>query len=67
MDRRCQWRDRACATAQRKPSWAAGGFHVENMLIGNVALNGATGGEAFFNGMAGERFAVPNSGATAVA
>jgi glutamate synthase domain-containing protein 3 len=38
----------------------------ENILVGNVALYGATGGEAFFNGMAGERFAVRNSGATAV-
>ncbi|MBI1979247.1 MAG: glutamate synthase large subunit, partial [Elusimicrobia bacterium] len=38
----------------------------ENILIGNVALYGATGGEAFFNGMAGERFCVRNSGATAV-
>ena len=38
----------------------------ENILIGNVALYGATGGEAFFNGVAGERFAVRNSGATAV-
>jgi glutamate synthase domain-containing protein 3 len=38
----------------------------ENILIGNVALYGATGGEAYFNGMAGERFAVRNSGATAV-
>ncbi len=38
----------------------------ENILIGNVALYGATGGEAFFRGMAGERFAVRNSGATAV-
>ena len=38
----------------------------ENILIGNVALYGATSGEAFFNGMAGERFAVRNSGATAV-
>jgi glutamate synthase domain-containing protein 2/glutamate synthase domain-containing protein 1/glutamate synthase domain-containing protein 3 len=38
----------------------------ENMLVGNVVLYGATGGEAFFNGMAGERFAVRNSGATAV-
>ena len=38
----------------------------ENILIGNVVLYGATGGEAFFNGMAGERFAVRNSGATAV-
>jgi glutamate synthase domain-containing protein 2/glutamate synthase domain-containing protein 1/glutamate synthase domain-containing protein 3 len=38
----------------------------KNILIGNVALYGATSGEAFFNGMAGERFAVRNSGATAV-
>lgn len=38
----------------------------ENILIGNVALYGATKGEAFFRGMAGERFAVRNSGATAV-
>ncbi len=38
----------------------------ENVLVGNVVLYGATGGEAFFNGMAGERFAVRNSGATAV-
>jgi glutamate synthase (NADPH) large chain len=38
----------------------------ENIIIGNVALYGATSGEAFFNGMAGERFAVRNSGATAV-
>jgi glutamate synthase domain-containing protein 3 len=38
----------------------------DNILIGNVALYGATGGEAFFRGMAGERFAVRNSGATAV-
>jgi len=36
------------------------------MLVGNVVLYGATSGEAFFNGMAGERFAVRNSGATAV-
>jgi glutamate synthase (NADPH/NADH) large chain len=38
----------------------------ENILIGNVCLYGATSGESFFNGMAGERFAVRNSGATAV-
>jgi glutamate synthase domain-containing protein 2/glutamate synthase domain-containing protein 1/glutamate synthase domain-containing protein 3 len=38
----------------------------ENILIGNVVLYGATSGEAFFNGKAGERFAVRNSGATAV-
>jgi glutamate synthase domain-containing protein 2/glutamate synthase domain-containing protein 1/glutamate synthase domain-containing protein 3 len=38
----------------------------ENILIGNTVLYGATSGEAFFNGVAGERFAVRNSGATAV-
>ncbi|KAL7146168.1 hypothetical protein ABFS83_06G022800 [Erythranthe nasuta] len=38
----------------------------ENIVIGNVALYGATTGEAYFNGMAAERFAVRNSGATAV-
>ncbi|MBP8258190.1 MAG: glutamate synthase large subunit [Verrucomicrobia bacterium] len=38
----------------------------ENMIIGNVALYGATGGEAYIRGMAGERFAVRNSGAQAV-
>jgi glutamate synthase (NADPH) large chain len=37
-----------------------------NILIGNVVLYGATSGETFFNGRAGERFAVRNSGATAV-
>jgi glutamate synthase (ferredoxin) len=38
----------------------------ENILIGNVALYGATSGEAYFRGVAGERFAVRNSGAFAV-
>ncbi|CAM4066372.1 glutamate synthase large subunit [Flavobacterium branchiophilum] len=38
----------------------------ENIIIGNVALYGAITGEAYINGMAGERFAVRNSGATAV-
>jgi glutamate synthase domain-containing protein 3 len=38
----------------------------ENILIGNTVLYGATGGKAFFSGVAGERFAVRNSGATAV-
>jgi glutamate synthase domain-containing protein 2/glutamate synthase domain-containing protein 3 len=37
-----------------------------NILVGNVALYGATGGEAYFRGVAGERFAVRNSGALAV-
>ena len=38
----------------------------ENILIGNVALYGATSGEAYFSGVAGERFCVRNSGALAV-
>jgi glutamate synthase domain-containing protein 3 len=46
----------------RRSTFAPG----NNILIGNVALYGATSGEAFFNGVAGERFAVRNSGATAV-
>lgn len=38
----------------------------ENIIIGNVALYGATSGEVYINGKAGERFCVRNSGATAV-
>jgi len=38
----------------------------DNILVGNVALYGATSGEAYFRGVAGERFAVRNSGALAV-
>ena len=38
----------------------------ENIIIGNVALYGATSGKVFINGIAGERFCVRNSGATAV-
>ena len=38
----------------------------ENIIIGNVALFGATSGEAYINGIAGERFCARNSGATAV-
>ena len=38
----------------------------ENIIIGNVALYGATSGEAYIRGVAGERFAVRNSGAHAV-
>ncbi len=38
----------------------------ENIIVGNTLLYGATGGEAFINGMAGERFAVRNSGTVAV-
>ena len=38
----------------------------ENMIVGNVALYGATAGEVYFRGLAGERFAVRNSGVDAV-
>ena len=38
----------------------------ENIIVGNVALYGATSGEAYISGMAGERFCIRNSGATAV-
>ena len=38
----------------------------ENIIVGNVALYGATSGKAFINGVAGERFCVRNSGAYAV-
>ncbi|HEX5000598.1 MAG TPA: glutamate synthase-related protein, partial [Terriglobia bacterium] len=38
----------------------------ENIIVGNVALYGATGGEAFIRGVVGERFAVRNSGAVSV-
>jgi len=48
------------------PSAEAGFVPEENIIIGNVALYGATSGQVFIRGMAGERFAVRNSGATAV-
>jgi glutamate synthase domain-containing protein 2/glutamate synthase domain-containing protein 1/glutamate synthase domain-containing protein 3 len=48
------------------PPTSSGFASEENILVGNVVLYGATSGEAFFNGVAGERFAVRNSGATAV-
>lgn len=38
----------------------------ENIIVGNVALYGATSGKAYISGVAGERFCVRNSGATAV-
>ncbi len=38
----------------------------DNIIVGNVSLYGATGGEVFLRGQAGERFCVRNSGATAV-
>ncbi len=42
------------------------GFGPEHIIAGNTVLYGATEGEAYFNGVVGERFAVRNSGATAV-
>ena len=44
----------------------AGYDSAENIIVGNVALYGATSGEAYIAGVAGERFAIRNSGATAV-
>jgi glutamate synthase domain-containing protein 2/glutamate synthase domain-containing protein 3 len=51
--------------AVRAPA-SAGYDPAENIIVGNVVLYGATGGEAYFNGVAGERFCVRNSGAHAV-
>jgi len=48
------------------PPQAAGFVAEDNIIIGNVALYGATSGEAYIRGMAGERFAVRNSGVDAV-
>jgi glutamate synthase (NADPH/NADH) large chain/glutamate synthase (ferredoxin) len=49
-----------------RPSIDFRGDATRNIIIGNTALYGATAGEAFFSGVAGERFAVRLSGATAV-
>jgi glutamate synthase (NADPH) large chain len=49
-----------------RPSIDFRGDATKNIIIGNTALYGATAGEAFFRGVAGERFAVRLSGATAV-
>ncbi|MCA0243076.1 MAG: glutamate synthase subunit alpha [Proteobacteria bacterium] len=49
-----------------RPSIEFRGEATKNIIIGNTALYGATSGEAFFRGVAGERFAVRLSGATAV-
>jgi glutamate synthase domain-containing protein 3 len=48
------------------PPADAGFVPEDNIIIGNVSLYGATGGEVFIRGRAGERFCVRNSGATAV-
>ncbi len=49
-----------------RPPAKAGFVPAENIIAGNVALYGATSGEAYFGGMAGERFAVRNSGVDTV-
>ena len=49
-----------------QPPSEAGFKAEENIIIGNVAFYGATGGEAYIRGMAGERFCVRNSGVKAV-
>jgi glutamate synthase domain-containing protein 3 len=49
-----------------RPPDGAGFVAEESVVIGNTVLYGATAGKAFFRGLAGERFAVRNSGATAV-
>ena len=49
-----------------KPPSAFRGISHENIIIGNTVMYGATTGEAYFNGVAGERFCVRNSGASAV-
>jgi glutamate synthase (NADPH/NADH) large chain len=49
-----------------RPPAAFRGTPTENIIVGNTVLYGATGGEVYFRGVAGERFAVRNSGAAAV-
>jgi glutamate synthase domain-containing protein 3 len=49
-----------------RPPTAATFAAEDNVIVGNTVLYGAVGGEAFFRGRAGERFAVRNSGANAV-
>jgi glutamate synthase (NADPH/NADH) large chain/glutamate synthase (ferredoxin) len=49
-----------------RPPADAGFVAEENVIVGNTVLYGATAGRAFFRGIAGERFAVRNSGASAV-
>ena len=49
-----------------RPNTEFRGWAVDNIIVGNTVMYGAISGEAFINGVAGERFAVRNSGATAV-
>ena len=53
-------------TVSVRPSEAASYKFDENIIVGNVAFMGATGGRGFVNGRAGQRFCVRNSGATVV-
>jgi glutamate synthase (NADPH/NADH) large chain len=50
----------------RQPAGAAHRDPLQNIIVGNTVLYGAIGGEAYFEGVAGERFAVRNSGAVCV-
>jgi len=50
-----------------KPPKSFRGISHENIIVGNTVMYGATTGESYFSGVAGERFCVRNSGATAVA
>jgi hypothetical protein len=68
-DRRCQRLHRQGderRSACDPPSIDFRGDSTQNIIVGNTVLYGATSGEAFFRGVAGERFAVRLSGATAV-
>jgi glutamate synthase (NADPH/NADH) large chain len=49
-----------------RPNTEFRGWAIDNIIVGNTVLYGAIAGEAFFNGVAGERFAVRNSGAVTV-
>jgi len=49
-----------------KPPQAFRGVAHDNIIVGNTVMYGATSGESYFNGVAGERFCVRNSGASAV-
>jgi glutamate synthase (NADPH/NADH) large chain len=49
-----------------RPNTEFRGWAIDNIIVGNTVMYGAISGEAFFNGVAGERFAVRNSGAIAV-
>ena len=57
---------RECTAARSRSRPPAGSRLADQVLVGNAALYGATGGRLFIAGRAGERFAVRNSGATAV-